>query len=92
MTNSFLNLLEQKDMITIKGVNKRNVDNIVSPTGIEEIGWRSYQYRQRTLMNVVDCRHAIEDLNGEVKKVRYSKIRLTVRTIWISLLSIHVDI
>ena len=53
MTNSIVKRLVGKGLLTIKKINNKNFQYIVSPTGMEEITRRSYRYLRRTIKNVV---------------------------------------
>ena len=53
MTNAILKRLAVKGLLTIKRINNRNIHYIVTPSGIELITSKSYQYFKRTIKNVV---------------------------------------
>ena len=67
MTNAILKRLVVKGLLTIKRVNNRNVHYIVTPSGIELITSKSYQYFKRTIKNVVYYKETIETFVGTVK-------------------------
>jgi DNA-binding MarR family transcriptional regulator len=62
MTNSILKRLVQKGWITVKKINKRNIQYAVTIDGINEIIHRSYRYFKRTIRNVVFYKEILEDL------------------------------
>ena len=68
MTNSILKRLTNKGLLTIKKVNNRNIQYVVSPAGMEAIAHRSYRYFKRTLKNVVAYKEAMDELVQEIKQ------------------------
>ena len=76
MTNAIVKRLAGKGFLTIKRVNNRNIHYIVTPSGIEAITRKSYQYFKRTIKNVVFYRESIEDLIISIKKKGYEGIIL----------------
>ena len=62
MTNSILKRLIQKDWITAKKINSRNIHYAVTVEGINEIIRRSYSYFKRTIGNVAFFKDAIDEL------------------------------
>jgi DNA-binding MarR family transcriptional regulator len=64
MTNAILKRMARKGWLTIRKVNNRNIQYIVSPQGIEEIARRSYGFVRRTLRNVARYREVIEEMIG----------------------------
>ncbi|MEA1910852.1 MAG: winged helix-turn-helix transcriptional regulator, partial [Spirochaetota bacterium] len=76
MTNSILKRLAVKGLLSIKRINNRNIHYIVTPTGIEAITKKSYQYFKRTIKNVVYYNEAIENLTADIKNKGYEGIIL----------------
>ena len=76
MTNGILKRLAVKGLLTIKRVNNRNIHYIVTPSGIDLITRKSYQYFKRTIKNVVYYREAIETLIADIKKQGYEGLIL----------------
>ena len=76
MTNSILKRLAVKGLLSIKRVNNRNIHYIVTPTGIEAISRKSYQYFKRTIKNVVYYKEAIEELISVIKNNGYEGLVL----------------
>ncbi|MEA1912091.1 MAG: winged helix-turn-helix transcriptional regulator, partial [Spirochaetota bacterium] len=76
MTNSILKRLAVKGFLSFKRVNNRNIHYIVTPTGIEAITKKSYQYFKRTIKNVVYYKEAIENLTADIKNKGYEGIVL----------------
>ena len=68
MTNSILKKLAQKGWITVKKLNSRNIQYVVTIDGINEIVHRSYRYFKRTIRNVVFYKDILEDVVGRAKK------------------------
>ena len=62
MTNEILKRMARKGWLTIRKVNNRNIQYIVSARGIDEIARRSYRYLRRTIGNVLRYKEAIEEL------------------------------
>jgi DNA-binding MarR family transcriptional regulator len=76
MTNVILKRLARKGWLMIRKVNNRNIQYIVSATGMEIITKRSYRYFKRTIKNVVLYREAIRSLLHDVKNKGYTGIVL----------------
>ena len=62
MTNAILKRMARKGWLSIRKINNRNIQYIVSPQGLEAIARRSYSYLRRTIGNVVRYRETIEGL------------------------------
>jgi len=76
MTNAILKRLSVKGFLTIKRINNRNIHYIVTPSGIELITKKSYQYFKRTIKNVVYYRDTIEKLVLDIKTQGYDGLIL----------------
>jgi len=76
MTNAILKRLSVKGFLTIKRINNRNIHYIVTPSGIELITKKSYQYFKRTIKNVVYYRETIEKLVLDIKTRGYEGLIL----------------
>ncbi len=72
--NAVLKRLAAKGWLQIRKVNNRNVQYIVSPSGVEELARRSYRYLRRTIKNVVGYKQSIEDLVRQAKQDGYSAL------------------
>jgi intein/homing endonuclease len=57
-------------------VNNRNIHYIVTPSGIEAITRKSYQYFKRTIKNVVYYKEATEELILDIKNQGYEGLIL----------------
>ena len=68
MTNEILKRLARKGWLSIRKVNSRNIQYVVSPKGVEEIAGRSYRFLRRTIGNIVRYKEAIETLVREAKE------------------------
>lgn len=68
MTNAVLKRLAKKGWLSVRKVNSRNIQYVVSPKGMEEIAGRSYRYLRRTISNIVRYKEAIEKLVREAKE------------------------
>jgi DNA-binding MarR family transcriptional regulator len=60
MTNVILKKLAQKGWVVIRKINNRNIQYIVTHSGIEEIAHRSYRFLKKTLRNVVYYKGVLE--------------------------------
>jgi DNA-binding MarR family transcriptional regulator len=61
MTNSILKRLAKKGWISIKKLNSRTIQYVITPEGIDEVIRRSYRYFKRTIRNVVFYKDKIEE-------------------------------
>ena len=68
MTNAILKRLAQKGWITVKKLNRRNIQYAVTIEGSNEIIHRSYKYFKRTIRNVVFYKDILEDLVSRAKQ------------------------
>jgi DNA-binding MarR family transcriptional regulator len=75
MTNSILKRLAKKGWITIRKLNNRNIQYMVTLEGMNEIIHRSYRYFKRTIKNVVYYKDALEDI---VRRARSENIATAV--------------
>lgn len=71
MTNAILKRLIEKGWLMTKRLNSRNISYVVSPTGMEEIFKRGYQYFKRTIDDVILYKAQIEKLVSEAAKSGY---------------------
>ncbi|MDR2186122.1 MAG: MarR family transcriptional regulator [Treponema sp.] len=62
MTNSILKRLAKKGWISIKKLNSRTIQYVITPEGINEVIRRSYRYFKRTIRNVVFYKDKIEEV------------------------------
>ncbi len=53
LTNAILRRLADKGFLMMRRINQHNVHYLVTPTGIDQIGRRSYLYLRRTIGHVV---------------------------------------
>jgi DNA-binding MarR family transcriptional regulator len=68
MTNEILKRVAKKGWLSIRKVNSRNIQYVVSPKGMEEVAGRSYRYFKRTIGNIVRYKEAIERIVLEAKE------------------------
>jgi DNA-binding MarR family transcriptional regulator len=61
MTNSILKRLVKKGWVSIKRLNSRNVQYMVTLDGMNEMIHRSYRYFKRTIRNVVFYKDRIDE-------------------------------
>jgi predicted transcriptional regulator len=76
MTNTILKRLAAKGLLTIKKINNRNIVYAVSPLGIEEISYRSFNFFKRTIKNVVFYKEAVDEIIKSAKQNGFAKIYL----------------
>jgi len=76
MTNAILKRLAHKGFLTIKRINNRNMHYIVTPSGVELITKKSYQYFKRTIKNVVYYKETIEKFILDIKIQGYEGLIL----------------
>ena len=76
MTNALLTRLIRKGWLQVKKVNQRNIQYLVSPTGVEAIARRSYRYLKRTIKNVVLYKEALDQYIAHIKNRGYDRILL----------------
>jgi DNA-binding MarR family transcriptional regulator len=62
MTNAIIRRLAQKGWISIKKLNRRNIQYAVTLEGINEIIHRSYSYFKRTIKNAVYYKDALDGI------------------------------
>jgi DNA-binding MarR family transcriptional regulator len=68
MTNSILKRLAQKGWITVKRLNRRNIQYAITLEGMNEIIRRSYRYFKRTIKNIVYYKDILEDIIKKAKR------------------------
>ncbi|MDR0376957.1 MAG: MarR family transcriptional regulator [Spirochaetaceae bacterium] len=61
MTNAILKRLAKRGWISIKKLNSRNIQYVITLEGINEILHRSYRYFKRTIRNVVYHKDRIDE-------------------------------
>ena len=76
MTNSILKRLAQKGWITIRKLNSRNIQYVITLEGINEIFHRSYRYFKRTIRNVVYFKDILEDVISQAAKREINSVIL----------------
>jgi DNA-binding MarR family transcriptional regulator len=59
LTNAILKRLADKGFLMMRRINERNIHYLVTPSGIEQIGRRSYLYLRRTIGHVVRSKEQI---------------------------------
>lgn len=59
LTNAILKRLTGKGLVMARRINHNNVHYLVTPSGIEQLGRRSYLYLRRTIGNVVRYKERI---------------------------------
>jgi predicted transcriptional regulator len=80
MTNAILKRLAQKGWLSIRKVNNRNIQYIVTPSGITQITRRSVMYLKRTIRNIVDYRDVLDLFIEGVRRDGYDSIALVGRS------------
>jgi DNA-binding MarR family transcriptional regulator len=68
MTNAILKRLAKRGWISIKKLNSRNIQYVITLEGINEIIHRSYRYFKRTIRNVVYHKDRIDEAVLMAKK------------------------
>lgn len=76
MTNVILKKLAQKGWLTVRRINKRNIQYAVTPSGIEEIAHRSFSFLKRTVRNVVHYKDILEVFLANAKAKGFRGISL----------------
>lgn len=76
MTNSILKRLVQKGWISVKKLNRRNIQYAVTIDGINELLRRSYRYFKRTIRNIMVYKDAIDRVVGLAKRKNYAAVLL----------------
>lgn len=76
MTNSLLKRLVQKGLLQIRKINNRNIQYIVSPSGIDAISKKSYNFLKRTIRNIADYKETIQEFVYKLKELGYEEIVL----------------
>lgn len=76
MTNAILKRLAKKGWLSIRKINTRNIQYVVSPKGVEQIAGRSYRYLRRTIGNIVRYKEAIEKIVREARERGCTKVVL----------------
>ena len=75
MTNTILQRFIQKGWITVKKINRRNIQYAVTLDGMNEIIRRSYGYFKRTIKNVVYYKEMID---GIICRAQQKKINAVI--------------
>ncbi|MDR2071452.1 MAG: MarR family transcriptional regulator [Treponema sp.] len=76
MTNSILKRLAKRGWISIKKLNSRNIQYVITLEGINEIIHRSYRYFKRTIRNVVYHKDRIDEAVFTAKKNNFVAVLL----------------
>jgi DNA-binding MarR family transcriptional regulator len=76
MTNSVIKRLAQMGWVTIRRINSRNIQYIISAEGIEEIARRSYRFLKRTIKNIVLYRETVQHFLLAVQKNDFKELVL----------------
>ena len=76
LTNAILKRLAQKGWISIKKLNRRNIQYAITLEGINEIIHRSYSYFKRTIQNAVYYKETLDTIIQEAKQKNISAVVL----------------
>jgi DNA-binding MarR family transcriptional regulator len=76
MTNSILKRLAKKGWITIKKLNSRTIQYVITLEGLNEIIRRSYRYFKRTIKNVAFYKDRIDEAIVGAKKKNLNAVLL----------------
>jgi DNA-binding MarR family transcriptional regulator len=76
MTNIILKKLAQKGWVIVRRINSRNIKYAVTPSGIEELASRSYQFLKKTVRNVVFYKEILESFLLEAQKKGFAGVVL----------------
>jgi DNA-binding MarR family transcriptional regulator len=76
MTNVVLRKLAQKGWVVIRRLNSRNIQYVVTPSGIDQISKRSFLFLKRTVRNVIFYKDVLERLITDLKTRGYRAIVL----------------
>jgi DNA-binding MarR family transcriptional regulator len=76
MTNSILKRLVKRGWISIKKLNNRNIQYVITLEGMNEIIHRSYRYFKRTIRNVVYHKDRIDEAILTAKKNNFIAVLL----------------
>jgi DNA-binding MarR family transcriptional regulator len=76
MTNVILKKLAQKGLVAIRKINSRNIQYVVTPSGIDEITRRSYRFLKRTVRNVVYYKEVLDARLIQIKENGFTGIVL----------------
>jgi DNA-binding MarR family transcriptional regulator len=76
MTNTILKRFIEKGWVSIRRINPRNIQYIVTPDGVKEIASRTFRYFKRTINNVSVYKDIVEDLIAQKKRAGYSGVLL----------------
>ena len=76
MTNVILRKLAQKGWVIVRRINSRNIQYAVTPSGIDEISRRSFQFFKKTVRNVVYYKDALERFLLSAKEKNFHAIVL----------------
>lgn len=76
MANSIVKRLARKGWVVIRRVNSRNIQYVVSPSGVREIAKRSYRFLRRTLRDIADYKEALEEFAFELARRGYAAVVL----------------
>jgi DNA-binding MarR family transcriptional regulator len=77
MTNTLLKRFTEKGWITIRRINPRNIQYIITPDGVKEIATRTFRYFKRTITNVSIYKDLVEGLISSKKREGYAGVLLT---------------
>ncbi|GAB6091102.1 winged helix-turn-helix transcriptional regulator [Spirochaeta dissipatitropha] len=67
MTNSILKRLAGKGLVTLRKIDGRTIQYVVTPEGTRALASRSYRYMRRTIGNVVRWKEQIDSLVRNAK-------------------------
>lgn len=76
MTNSILKRLANKGLVSLKKLDGRTIQYVVTPAGTRELARRSYRYMRRTIGNVVRWKDVIDDTVMQARSQGHAGILL----------------
>jgi len=76
MTNMLLKRFIEKGWVTIRRINPRNIQYLVTPEGVKEIAARTFRYFKRTITNVSVYKALVAALIAAKKREGYSGVLL----------------
>ncbi len=76
MTNTVLKRFARKGWVIVRQINRRNIQYVISPAGVEEFARRSYRFLRRTVRDIVAYRTALDGFVRELRRRGFRGVQL----------------
>lgn len=80
MTNALLKRFAEKGWICVNKISSKNIQYILTPTGLNELAHRSYRYLKKTMKTVIDYKDLILSVIKDCKEKGINEVVLVGST------------